>query len=72
NTYLEYAYDTFIRETALTSVYRQHWIQLIHPYQGPLDHVVDFFKTRPVEGETAYIDNEPESLAFYTGLKMIP
>ena len=32
--------------------------------------MLEFFKTYGRKGQTCYIDNEPESLAYYTGMKM--
>ncbi len=69
--YLKYASDTFIRETRFSSVFVNHLYQISHPYRGPLDKIVEFFKTHGNARQTCYIDNEPESLAFYTGMKMI-
>ncbi len=70
SVYLNYASQTFFREVRLVSVFYEHLYQITHPYQGPLDKIVEFFKTHGNEGQTCYIDNEPESLAYYTGMKM--
>jgi len=69
--YLNYALDTFLREVRLTSVFNEHLYQISHTYRGPLDKIVEFFKTHGNARQTCYIDNEPESLAFYTGMKMV-
>ena len=69
--YLKYASFTFMREIRFTSMFREHLYQISNPYRGPLDNIVDFFKSHGNRGQTCYIDNEPESLAFYTGLKLI-
>lgn len=71
NPYLHYASDTFMREVRLTSVFHEHLYQISHSYRGPLDKIVEFFKTHGNARQTCYIDNEPESLAFYTGMKMV-
>lgn len=70
NLYLNYAFQTFNREIRLTSVFNEHLYQIFHPYRGPLDKIVKFFKTHGNKGQTCYIDNESESLAFYTGMKV--
>ncbi len=72
NPYRKYAAQTFNREIRPASVLSQHLYQITHPYQGPLDHIVDFFKTHGDSSQSCYIDNEAESLAFYTGMKLIP
>jgi dolichyl-phosphate-mannose-protein mannosyltransferase len=69
--YLQYASFTFMREVRLFSVFYQHLYQISHPYQGPLDKILEFFKTHGNSSQTCYIDNESESLAFYTGMKLI-
>jgi dolichyl-phosphate-mannose-protein mannosyltransferase len=69
--YLQYASFTFMREVHLTSVFYKHLYQISHPYQGPLDKILEFFKTHGNSSQTCYIDNESESLAFYTGMKLI-
>jgi len=69
--YLSYAVDTFLREVRLSSIFHEYFYQISHPYHGPLDKIVEFFKTHGNARQTCYIDNEPESLAFYTGMKMI-
>ncbi len=71
SVYLNYASQTFAREIRLASVFHQHLYQISHPYRGPLDKIVEFFKTHGNQGQTCYIDNEPESLAYYTGMKMV-
>ena len=65
------ATKTFLRETNLKSVFYLYWQELTHRYQGPLDELVRFFETHGKKGETCYIDNESETLALLTGLKMI-
>ena len=65
------ATKTFMRETNLKSVFYLYWQELTHRYQGPLDELVRFFKTYGKKGETCYIDNESETLALLTELKMI-
>ncbi len=69
--YLQYASFTFMREVQLSSVFRKHLYQVSHPYRGPLDKILEFFKTHGNSSQTCYIDNESESLAFYTGMKLI-
>ena len=63
--------QTILREVQFKSNFFQYWRELANPYQGPLDKIVSFFETHGKKGETCYIDNELESLAFYTGFKMI-
>lgn len=70
--YLRYAHQTFMREIRFTSVYYRHLYEITHPYRGPLDGIVEFFNTHRTPRATCYIDNEPESLAFHTGMKLIP
>jgi hypothetical protein len=69
--YLNKAYLTFIREVKFKSIFLKYWGELANPYRGPLNKIVAFFETHGEKGETCYIDNEVESLAFYTGFKMI-
>ena len=69
--YLQYASFTFMREVRLSSVFHKHLYQISHPYRGPLDKILEFFKTHGNSGQTCYIDNESESLAFYTGMQLI-
>ena len=69
--YSKNATKTFLRETNLKSVFYLYWQELTHRYQGPLDELVRFFETHGKKGETCYIDNESETLALLTGLKMI-
>ena len=69
--YWQYAARTFTREIQLSSVLSRHIYQISHPYKGPLDAVVEFFKTHGKPGQSCYIDNESESLVYYTGLKLI-
>jgi hypothetical protein len=69
--YLKGIHQAFMREVKLKSIFFQYWGELANPYRGPLDKIVAFFETHGKKGETCYIDNEVESLAFYTGFKMI-
>ena len=69
--YLENVYASFIREVHIKSVYFDYLYEISHVYKGPLDAVVEFFKTHGKPGDTCYIDSEFESLAFYTGMKMV-
>ena len=71
NLYLHGIHKTFKREIQFKSIFFQYWRELANPYQGPLDKIVKFFETHGKKGETCYIDNELESLTFYTGFKMI-
>jgi len=71
NLYLHGIHETFMREIQFKSIFFQYWQELANPYQGPLDKIVKFFETHGKKGETCYIDNELESLTFYTGFKMI-
>jgi len=71
NIYLQGVYESFIREIQFKSIFFQYWQELANPYQGPMDKIVKFFKTNGENGESCYIDNELESLAFYSGFKMI-
>ena len=70
--YSQFAYETFLRETNLKSVFYQYLGELTHRYQGPLDKLVLFFEKHGKKGATCYIDSEFESLTFYTGMEMIP
>ncbi len=69
--YLQGVYQTFLREVKFKFNYFQYWGELANPYRGPLNKIVAFFETHGKKGETCYIDNEVESLSFYTGFKMI-
>jgi hypothetical protein len=69
--YFKGVYQTFMREVKFKSIFFQYWGELANPYRGPLNKIVAFFETHGKKGETCYIDNEVESLAFYTGFKMI-
>ena len=74
SSYLENVYSSLIREVQIKSVYFDYLYEITHFYRGPLDEVVRFFKDHGKPGDTCYIDPEPsefESLAFYTGMKMI-
>ena len=71
NLYLQHAYGSLIREVKIKSVYFEYLYELTHTYRGPLDEVVEFFKVHGRPDDTCYIDSEFESLAFYTGMKMI-
>ena len=71
NLYLHGIHETFMREIQFKTIFFQYWLELANPYQGPLDKIVKFFETNGKKGETCYIDNELESLIFYTGFKMI-
>ena len=70
--YLKNVYASLIREINVKSIYFDYLYEISHPYKGPLDAVVAFFKTHGRPGDSCYIDSEFESLAFYTGMKMIP
>jgi hypothetical protein len=69
--YIKGVQQTFMREIKFKSIFFQYWGELANPYRGPLNKIVAFFETHGKKGETCYIDNEVESLAFYTGFKMI-
>jgi hypothetical protein len=69
--YLNKVYQTFMREVKFNSIFLNYWGELANPYRGPLNKIVVFFDTHGKKGETCYIDNELESLAFYTEFKMI-
>ena len=71
NSYMEHAYKSFDREIKLSSVFYNHLFEISNTYQGPLDKIITFFKTHGKPGDSCYIDNEAESLAYYTGMKVI-
>ena len=71
NSYTNYAYNAFAREVKLKSVFYNHLFEISHAYKGPLDEVVAFLKTHGKASDTCYIDNESESLVYYTGMKVI-
>ena len=71
NFYMKSTYNTFMREVKLKSVFYKHLLEISNPYKGPLDKIVAFFKTNGKPGDSCYIDNEHESLAYYTGMKVI-
>ena len=70
--YLKNVYASLIREVNVKSIYFDYLYEISHAYKGPLDAVVAFFKTHGRPSNSCYIDSEFESLAFYTGMKMIP
>lgn len=53
--YSHYAYQTFLRETNLKSIFYLYWQELAHRYQGPVDELVRFFETRGKKGEHAIL-----------------
>jgi hypothetical protein len=69
--YLENTFKSLMREIKFRSVYFDYIYEISHDYKGPLDEIVTFFKKNGNLGESCYIDNEPESLAYYTGMKVI-
>jgi len=69
--YWQSAYAGLMREIKVKSVYFDYLHEISHDYRGPLDAVVEFFKTHGKPGDSCYIDHEAEALAFYTGMKMI-
>jgi hypothetical protein len=69
--YMKNTYKTFMREVKLKSVFHKHLLEISNPYKGPLDKIVVFFKTNGKPSDSCYIDNEHESLAYYTGMKVI-
>jgi len=71
NSYTEYAYKSFDREIRFRSVFYNHLLEISNPYKGPLDEIVNFFKIHGKPDDSCYIDNEAESLAYYTGMKVI-
>ncbi len=70
DVYLNYAARTFQREVSINSSLQRYGRELLHPYRGPLDAIVEFLKINGRPGETCYIDNEPEALAFHTGMRV--
>ena len=71
NSYMGYAYKSFDREVRLRSVFYNHLFEISNAYKGPLDEIIAFFKIYGKPGDSCYIDNEAESLAYYTGMKVI-
>ena len=71
SSYMKYAYKTFMTEVELKSVFYKHLFEISNTYKGPLDEIVTFFKTNGKPGDSCYIDNEPESLVYYTGMRVI-
>jgi 4-amino-4-deoxy-L-arabinose transferase-like glycosyltransferase len=71
NLYLQHAYESLNREVEIKSNYSNYLYEISHAYRGPLDEVVEFFKAHGKASDSCYIDSEFESLAFYTGMKMI-
>ncbi|MBI4599978.1 glycosyltransferase family 39 protein [Candidatus Uhrbacteria bacterium] len=69
--YLEGAYGTFMREAAISSIFHKYLYEITHPYSGPLDAVLEFFKARGKAGETCYISSEGDAFAYYTGMKLV-
>ncbi len=70
NPYWRGVAHTINREVSWRSVALDRIREIRHPVQGPLDRVVEFFKTHGKPGETCYIDNEINAFAFYSGFKM--
>ncbi len=71
SSYMKNAYKTFVTEVELKSSFHKHVFEISHHYEGPLDKIVGFLKTNGKPGDSCYIDNEHESLAYYTGMKLI-
>ena len=71
STYFENTFNSLIREIKFKSVYFDYIYEISHDYKGPLDEIVAFFKVNGKPGESCYIDNEPESLVYYTRMKVI-
>jgi len=69
--YLENTFNSLMREIKFKSVYFDYIYEISHDYKGPLDEIVAFFKVNGKPGESCYIDNEPESLVYYTRMKVI-
>ncbi len=69
--YTNNIYKSVVREITVKSVFYNHLWEISNPYQGPLDKVITFFETNGKTGDSCYIDNEHESLVFYTGMKGI-
>ena len=68
---MKHAYKTFATEVKLKFNFYNYLFEISNPFKGPLDEIVSFFKTNGKPGESCYIDNEHESLAYYTGMKLI-
>ena len=60
-----------MREVNFKSVYFDYLYEISHDYKGPLDEIVTFFKTHGSPDDSCYIDNEGESLGYYTGMKIL-
>ena len=71
SSYMKHAYKTFATEVELKSNFHKHLFEISHPYKGPLDEIVAFLKINGKPSDSCYIDNEHESLAYYTGMKVI-
>lgn len=71
SSYWKNVYASLVREIKVKHVYFDYLHEISHDYRGPLDAVVEFFKTHGKPGDSCYIDQEAEALAFYTGMKMI-
>ena len=69
--YLKNTFNSLMREIKFRSVYFDYIYEISHDYRGPLDEIVAFFKVNGKPGESCYIDNEPESLVYYTRMKVI-
>jgi hypothetical protein len=69
--YTNNIYKSVVREIKIKSVFYSHLLEISNPYQGPLDKIITFFETHGKPGDSCYIDNEHESLVFYTGMKGI-
>ena len=68
---MTYTHKSFTREIKLKSVLYSHLFEISNTYKGPLDKIIAFFKIHGKPGDSCYIDNEAESLAYYTGMKVI-
>jgi hypothetical protein len=71
SSYWKNVYASLVREIKVKHVYFDYLYEISHDYRGPLDAVVEFFKTHGKPSDSCYIDQEAEALAFYTGMKMI-
>jgi len=69
--YTNNIYKSVVREIKIKSVFYNHLLEISNSYQGPLDKIITFFEKNGKPGDSCYIDNEHESLVFYTGMKGI-
>lgn len=69
--YMTGTYWSFMREVNVFSLPYKYGHELAQGFSGPLDKVLQFFKTHGQPGDLCYMDNEIDSFVYYTGMKAL-